>query len=100
MKGKKFNAAEKHFQEKEVILRQYANKYKEWFIETNNVNSQIVKENEQLKKQNADITEKYKQLLEYSKLSEDDIMRTLKKDKALEQISGIINTANSFERYF
>ena len=76
------------------------NKYKEWFIETNNVNNQLIKENEQLKKENADITAKYNKLLEYSKLSEDDIMRALKKDKALEQISGLINTANSFERYF
>ncbi|HHX67023.1 MAG TPA: hypothetical protein GX708_03080 [Gallicola sp.] len=76
------------------------NKYKEWFIETNNVNNQLIKENEQFKKENADITAKYNKLLEYSKLSEDDIMRALKKDKALEQISGIINTANSFERYF
>ena len=99
MKGKKFNAAEKHFQEKEILLRRELNKYKEWFIETNNVNNQLIKENEQLKR-NADIITKYNKLLEYSKLSEDDIMRALKKDKALEQISGLINTTNSFERYF
>lgn len=90
MKGKKFTAAEKHFREKEVKMRQEVRQYKEWFEEVCSVNSHLAKENEQLKKENADIKEKLQKLLEYSKLTENDITTALHKDEMLTKFSGLL----------
>ena len=96
LKGKRFDAAEKHFHEKEVKIRQEIRQYIEWMAEVNSVNSQLTKENEQLKKENADLKEKFEKLLEHSKLSESDITTALYKDKALTKLSDMMG---AMERY-
>jgi hypothetical protein len=94
MRGKKFNAAEKHFKEKELELRKEMKRYIDFADEIKVANSLLFKENEKLKIENTEIKMKYEQLLEYSKLSEDDIQRALKRDKSLEQVNSLINMAS------
>jgi hypothetical protein len=96
LKGKKFDAAEKYFQEKQVKLRQEVRQHKEWFAEVSNVNSQLVKENEQLRRENADIKEKYEKLLELSKLSENDIKTALRKNDIMDQFSLIFRDMSRY----
>lgn len=91
MKGKKFTAAEKHFREKEVKLRQEMQRHKEWLIEVSSVNSQLLKENEQLKKENAALKAKYEKLLELSKLSDGDVKAALRANNAVDMFMGLFD---------
>ena len=91
MKGKKFDAAEKHFLKKEV-------KYKQIISEHSQHNRALWKVNEQLKSEKYDmekelglLKEKYNKLLEYSKLSDDDIMNALKRNKAMTQMAQMLS---------
>ena len=90
MKGKKFDAAEKHFQEKEVKLRQEMREIKEQDSLIGDRNIQLIEINEKLEKENADIKEKLQKLLEYSKLTENDITTALHKDEMLTKFSGFL----------
>lgn len=90
-KGKKFNAAEKHFQEKE---KQYQNQIKalnehikQNAVDKNNYDEQIhnlQSENEQLKTW-------IERLLEYTELDADDIKKACKKDKRMTDTLGFLN---------
>lgn len=89
MKGKKFDAHEKHFKKKEIKLNREMNYLRERCTEVNNRNMQLVKKNEQLKKENLDIKVKYEKLLEYSKLSNEEIeeiKESLQRDKSVNQL--------------
>ena len=90
LKGKKFTAAEKHFQDKEVALRQEMRKTIEWSEEIINVNNQLYKENRQLKKDFDELKEKYSKLLEYSNMTEEDIKTALHKDKVMDQFGSLM----------
>lgn len=96
MKGKKFNAAEKHFQEKELKYRKEINHLRSVYSELCNVNLQLAKENDSLKKENLDIKLKYEKLLEYSKLSESDIKIAIEGDKAKGQLTGMFNMLSKY----
>jgi len=89
-KGKKFTAAEKHFQDKEVTLRQEMRKTIEWSEEIINVNNQLTKENKQMKKDFDELKEKYSKLLEYSNMTEEDIKTALRKDKGMDQFGSLM----------
>ncbi|KLU61858.1 hypothetical protein CEB3_c17760 [Peptococcaceae bacterium CEB3] len=100
MKGKKFTAAEKHFQEKEVKIRQEMKRYTERIMELIDVNHQLSKENEVLKSLNAEIKEKYEKLLEYSRLEETDIVNALERDKNLSLLSGMFQGKMNHLMYY
>jgi predicted nuclease with TOPRIM domain len=99
MKGKKFNAAEKHFQEKEIKMRQETTFYKNRMKDLEISNTLLIEKNKQLTKENVDIKSKYDKLLEYAKLSEIDIMTALRKDKTIEQLGTLMNITKHMSRY-
>ena len=96
MKGKKFDAHKKHFEEKEIKLRKETKYYIELAEKIVKENDLLLKENSQLKKENEDIKEKYEKLLEYSKLSENDIITALHKDIVITQFAGMMGTASKY----
>ena len=91
MKSKKFDAHEKHFKEKEIKLNREMNYLKEKCTEVTKQNMLLIKDNEQLNKENSDIRLKYEKLLEYSKLSDEDIKEALQRDKSINQLSTLFN---------
>lgn len=83
MKGKKFDAHKKHFEKKEIELRQAMRENNLKLAVVEKYNSELVKENLDLKLELADLESRYNKLLEYSKLSEEDIANALKRDKVI-----------------
>lgn len=98
MKGKKFDAHEKHFKEKEIKLNREMNYLRDRCTEINNKNMQLVKENEQLKKESLDVKVKYEKLLEYSKLSDEEIKKAIHRDKSVNQLSILFNMIPSINK--
>jgi len=96
MKGKKFDAHEKHFKKKEIELNRKINYLREKYTEINNQNIKLVKENEELEKENLDIKAKYEKLLEYSKLSDEEIKEAIQRDKSVNQISAFLSIMPKF----
>jgi hypothetical protein len=96
MKGKKFDAHEKHFKEKEIKLNREINYIRGRLDEVHNQNIQLTNENKQLKKDNLNIKLKYEKLLEYSKLSDEEIKEALKSDKSLNQLSTLFSMMPKF----
>lgn len=90
MKGKKFDAAEKHFREKELKYKREINHLHEAFNKATDANLQLLRENEKLKKETLDMKLRYEKLLACSKLSEADIRNALDGDKTIVQLSGIL----------
>lgn len=95
MKGKKFNAAEKHFQQREVKIRQELREMKEWYEDVCNVNSQLIKENTALRHELSELLDRYNKALEYSKLSESQILNAIKKDNSIVSLTEILSTMRS-----
>jgi len=94
MKGKKFDAAEKHFEKKRLELERKVKTYKEWAQEKKVENDELhdklhilEAENEQLKKEN-------ERLLQLTELSKEDIKLMCEKDKSMNQVATLIDTMN------
>ena len=99
MKGKKFSAAEKHFQEKEVKLRKEVQRWQTRAIEQ----SQRVEELERSLKEANNIVEQQRdwieRLLQYTELSKEDIKAACEKDKSLAACAEMILGASSFWKF-
>lgn len=93
MKGKKFDAHEKHFKEKEIKLNREMNCLREKYTEFAHQNMELVSKNQQLERENSDIKEKYEKLLEYSKLSDEEIKAAIKSNESLNQLSTLLSGA-------
>lgn len=91
MKGKKFDAHEKHFKEKEIKLNQEINRLRDSFIDFRNTNMCLHEDNRKLKKENLIIKEKYEQCLTYSNLSDDEIKEAIKSNTSMNNISTLFN---------
>ena len=81
MKGKKFTAAEKHFQKKE---EQYLKRIKSLELVNEKLTRQetvLSEENCVLKKQNEELARSNAKLLELCKLSQEDLAILVKKEK-------------------
>lgn len=91
MKGKKFNASEKHFHKKELKLtRQIKNlEVENNQLRTDNIN--ITGENQDLLREIKLLKIENEKLIEYSNLSKSDLSDALEKDKSLKVISSFIN---------
>ena len=96
MKGKKFDAHEKHFKEKEIKLRKETNRINEIGMQINNQNIALAKENTKLKNENLNIALKYEKLLEYSELTDTEVKEALKRDKAMNEFSSILKIMTRF----
>jgi len=96
MKGKKFTAAEKHFQEKETKLRKEMNDWRTVAIERA---EEIVELKEELRQAESTIAQQQdwiERLLQYTELSLDDIKAACKKDKAMAACADMLLGASTF----
>lgn len=99
MKGKKFAAAEKHFQEKEVKLRKDIQYWQELAIQRA---TQIKELEATLKSANSTIEQQrdwIDRLLQYTELSPEDIKAACEKDKAMAACADLILGASKFFRF-
>ena len=99
MKGKKFTAAEKHFQEKEVKLRKDIQYWQDLAISR-------AKYITELETALRDVTAKVSQqqdwierLLQYTELNPEDIKAACNKDKALASCAEMLLGAGKFFRF-
>lgn len=96
MKGKKFTAAEKHFQEKETKLRKEMNDWRTVAIERA---EDIVELKEELRQAKSTIVQQQdwiERLLQYTELSLDDIKAACEKDKAVAACADLLIGASRF----
>ena len=87
MKGKKFDAAEKHFLGIEVKYKQEISDRGIENFKLKATNRQLTEDNAGLQKELAELKIKYDKLLEYSMLSEDDIIIAVDKDKRIKNMA-------------
>lgn len=97
-KGKKFNAAKKHFQEKEIKLKREMHKYEEVMKEAINKAELLQQENDKLKEENNILRESNKILMELKNLDEEDIKLLLEKSQHIKNLNAIMNIMN-FNKY-
>lgn len=89
-KGKKFNAAEKHFLEKE---KQWKNRISDLEMQQSNTLKLLNDTEEQLQSlqmKNNELQQWINRLLEYTELSESDIKKAVERDKSLADMSMIL----------
>ena len=86
MKGRKFEAAEKHFSGLEVKYKQEISERGIENFKLKATNRQLIEDNAGLQKEFAELKIKYDKLLEYSILSEDDIIIAVDKDKRIKNM--------------
>ena len=98
MRGKKFDAHEKHFKEKEIKLNKQIKHTEEVSYNLYQNNQKLIKENNNLIKENLEIKEKYEKLLEVSKLSDKETKELLQFNKSVNQMSSFLNLVNIFWR--
>ena len=96
MSSQKWSAAEKYFIKKETeylkqikLLKTTVDAQNKSITELSNKNQQLIDENTKLK-------DWVKRLLDYTKLSEDDIKEACKKDKSLVQFSEFFNMISKY----
>jgi len=99
MKGKKFDAHEKHFKAKEDKLNKRIKFLERRYQEVCKESLYYSMENEELIKENTDIKVKYERLLEYSKLTDIEIKEALKRDKSVNQLAVALNVINTISKY-
>lgn len=98
MKGKKFTAAEKHFQEKEAKLRKEMNDWRTVAIERAEEIVELKEELGQAKSTIAQQQDWIERLLQYTELSLDDIKAACEKDKAVAACADLLIGASRFFR--
>lgn len=97
MRGKKFDAAEKHFQEKEIKLRRQFRTSQDIRQKLMDENLELKVENEKLIKENTEIKAKYEKMLEVSKLDDKAITNLV---KCTEFTAGMITMTEYFAKKY
>lgn len=92
MKGKKFNAAERHFKDKEVVMRKELRTAKEWLAEVCNVNSQLLEENKALRHELTMLMERHNKLLECSRISDSQLTTVIKAGQYTSVLTELFNS--------
>lgn len=96
MKGKKFNAAEKHFKEKEEKFKKEVKNLSDALLQQSQINTELFRENHRLVEELNQLKKEYAKLLEYSGLSINDIQTALKAEAAIVSFAGILKTMNRY----
>lgn len=91
MKGKKYDAAEKHFKKVEDKLHKQI-KYLESMFDSAMLNLKATKnELADVRKENEQLRDWIERLLEYTELTKEDIKKACEKDKQLADSLGLFN---------
>lgn len=90
-KGKKFDAAQKHFQEKEQRLNRMMRAYEHQANEATAKAEALQSENEQLRMENAKLTMINQQLQELHNLSDADIKALLDRAHSLNTLTSLMD---------
>lgn len=89
-KGKKFDAARKHFEEKEVMYRQEIRQLEFEMKSIQEKDEKLEAENKALKKELVKLKLKCDALMKYGKLSEADVQSLIDYSNASSVLSGIM----------
>lgn len=99
-KGKQFNAAEKHFIEKEVKYQKQIQKHREFISQLEKNMSDLNAEKQRLLDENTQLKDWIERLLQYTELSLNDIKTVCEQDKKSgEAISSLMKLTNMFGQY-
>ena len=91
-KGKKFDAAERHFKKKRVELYKRIDHYKDWAQETINENRELKQTVCDLESENAQLKEWIERLLEYTELDKDDVIKAFQQNKkSAESVNSLVS---------
>ena len=90
-KGKKFNAAERHFHEKEIKLKRIMQELESSTKKANKIANELQKENEKLKAENDELKAQNQKLMELHQLNEEDIQAILKQAYFKQKLNSLIN---------
>lgn len=93
-KGKKFDAAEKHFHKKEQELRKRIKFLENVIDQMNKEWNKLQLEYRQLKKENEKLTEVINQLMKTQNLSEEDVQALLAHTKHLNKVYEVMEAVN------
>ena len=96
MKGKKFTAAEKHFQEKEIKLRKNLQYWQDLAISREKHITELEAALRDMTAKVGEQQEWIERLLQYTELSQGDIKAACEKDKALAACADLILGASKF----
>jgi len=80
-KGKKFNAAEKYFHEKEIKYQKQIKQKCETIVQMNDLQSELIHEKQELQTENEQLKEWIERLLKYTELTKEDIQKACEQDK-------------------
>lgn len=95
-KGKKFDAAQKHFSEKELTYKKQITGYTDRLTQYNREICELKTDNEKLSQENAQMKEWIERLLQYTELSTSDIKQAREKDKAIAGMLGLFKTIGKY----
>ncbi|OQB15745.1 MAG: hypothetical protein BWY15_00458 [Firmicutes bacterium ADurb.Bin193] len=91
MKGKKFDAAEKHFEKKRVAMQRAIDIHRAASAEITRENRALKAELYTLQAENQQLKDHIERLLEYTELTEADIKKACEKDKAMVDMLKMFN---------
>lgn len=99
-KGKKFNAAEKHFIEKEIKYQSQIKSLTTTIQGIKSSQAELLHKNQVLTDENTQLKDWVERLLQYTELSEADIKAVCEQDKhrgeAITQFMGMVNMLNRY----
>lgn len=94
-KGKKFDAAQKHFQEKEIKLNRKMREYEASTKEALEKANAVQKENDRLRQENEALKLANKELMELHNLSDADIKALVERAHHLRSFAQLMNVMGS-----
>jgi chemotaxis regulatin CheY-phosphate phosphatase CheZ len=94
-KGKKFDAAQKHFQEKEIKLNRKMREYEASAKEALKKANAVQKENDRLRQENEALKLANKELMELHNLSDADIKALVERAHHLRSFAQLMNVMGS-----
>lgn len=89
-KGKKFDAAQKHFEAKRIAIEKEKRYLSDRVCELKAENQQIKAEMDELQAENQQLKDWVDRLLEYTELSKEDIAASCEKDKKMKEIADMM----------
>jgi len=96
MKSKKFNAAEKHFEKVQLRYQKQIKDLNERLDHTYNDVRLIRHHKEYFERENEELKQWIARLLEYTKLSEDDIKQAIANDKKMAEAGDWLHRLSDF----